>query len=154
MKRGEIEIEFEGDKDFVEKHYGEYKKELLKINNKVSPKDGSKSLEELEKESPLERLSLVEFYKEKQPQDHNENIVVFAYWITEKEVKKEFTSGDIIECYKIATIKKPAKISNYIRELTSPKKAYLIKGDSKRTYKLSLTGREFVEKELPKKIEI
>ena len=97
IKKGNVEIEVEGDKDFVEKHIGELKNELLKFIRKMPIEDSGKVIEKTNEE--LENISLAEFYKLKSPKDHNETVMVFAYWMTEKENKKEITPKDIDKCY-------------------------------------------------------
>jgi len=109
--------------------------------------------EALGEKMEMEKLSLAEFYKQKQPKDHNETIVVFAYWLTKREKQQEFTPKDIETCYSQIAIAKPANIPQYMKTLAGGKKAYLMRGDGRGRYKLSMTGDEFVERELPRKIE-
>ncbi len=153
IKQGEIEIEVEGDKEFVEKHIEEFKKELPRIAKELPSKEKIVSPEIPEKESELEKLSLAEFYKQKDPKNHNETVVVFAYWLTKKEKKEEFKTKDIGACYDEARISKPKNITQHVQAVASGKKAYLTKGSARTYYKLTLTGEEFVEKELPRRIE-
>jgi hypothetical protein len=151
IKFGEVEIEAEGDKDFVEKHIEEFKKEMPRIAKELPSKEVTQEISG--KRVELERLSLAEFYKQKQPKDHNETIVVFAYWLTKREKQQEFTPKAIEACYSQIAITKPANVPQFMKTLASGKKAYLQRGDRRGQYKLSMTGEEFVEKELPRKIE-
>lgn len=157
IRKGDTEIEIEGDKEFVEKHIEEFKEELSQIPE--VPLSEGKSIsptierEEKEQEPKLKDLSLAEFYKIKQPKDHNETVVVFAYWLTKKENKEEFKTGDISKCYDVARITKPKNTTQHIQRAASGKKAWLTTGYKKEYYKLTLTGEELVEKELPHKSE-
>ena len=152
IKLGEVEIEVEGDKEFVEKHIEEFKKEMPKIAKELPSK--KTVTPEIQKEKDeLERLSLAEFYKMKQPKDHNETVVVFAYWLRKKEGEEEFKTRDISNCYDTTRIQKPKNITQHIQAVASGKKAWLTGGSKKGFYKLTLTGEDFVEKELPHKSE-
>ncbi|MDY6985710.1 MAG: hypothetical protein SVE93_04825 [Candidatus Thermoplasmatota archaeon] len=154
IKRGEVEIEVEGDKEFVEKHIEEFKKEIPNIAKELSPKEKLIPPQEVSpEENELEGLSLAEFYKQKQPKDFNETAVVFAYWLTKKEGKEEFKASDIGACYDEVRMPKPKNITQHILALASGKKAQLAKGSKKGYYKLTSTGKDFVKKELPRKSE-
>lgn len=153
IKIGEDEIEAQGDKEFVEKHVEEFKKKMPKIAKEL-PRDEKIATPETPKEKvELEGLSLAEFYKQKQPKDHNEEVVVFAYWLTKKEKREEFEPKDIGSCYNEISLPKPTNIPLTMKTLAGGKKAYFIRGDKRGQYKLSMTGKEFVEKELPRKSE-
>jgi len=153
IKHGEVEIEAEGDKEFVEKHIEEFKKEIPKITKELPPKEKLITSEIPKKKVELEALSLAEFYKQKQPKDHNETVVVFAYWLAKNKGQEEFQTKDISACYDEAKIPKPKNVTQHISVMTSGRKAYLTAGFQKGRYKLTLTGEEFVEKELPPKKE-
>ena len=151
IKKGNVEIEVEGDKDFVEKHIGELKNELSKFIRKMPIEDSGKVIEKSNEE--LENISLAEFYKLKSPKDHNETVMVFAYWMTEKEIKKEITPKDINKCYSKIGVSKPVNIPDIMKKLASGKKAYLVKTGKRGFYKISMLGRDLIEKELPRKSE-
>lgn len=153
IKFGEVEIEAEGDKEFVEKHIEEFKKEMPKIAKELPPKEKTVTSETQKERVELEGLSLAEFYKQKQPRDHNETVVVFAYWLTKKEKKGEFKTKDITACYDGARIPKPKNATQHVQAVASGKKAQLTAGSKRGYYKLTLTGEDFVEKELPRKSE-
>ncbi|PNR87541.1 hypothetical protein X925_08890 [Petrotoga sp. 9T1HF07.CasAA.8.2] len=150
IKNGEVEIEAEGDKEFVEKHIKELKEEVLKFAKESPPKENS-STPEISTENELEKLSLVEFYKQKQPKDHNETVLVFAYWLTKRKKKEEFKTKDITACYDEVRIRKPKNTSQNVQN--GVKKALLTIGSENSYYKLTLSGEEFVEKVLPRKGE-
>lgn len=152
IKKGDIEIEVEGDKDFVEKHIKEFKGELQKVTEKALPEEKSVSqVTEKKEEIKLENLSLAEFYKMKQPKDHNETVVVFSYWLMIKEGKEEIRPKDIGECYSKIGIRKPTNIPHTMKILASGRKAYLSKTEKRGIYKIGMYGKELVEKELPRK---
>ena len=153
IKLGEAEIEVEGDKEFVEKHIEKFKKEMPKTAKEL-PSEEKTVIPETQKEDvELGKLSLAEFYKMKQPKDHNETVVVFAYWLTEKENKGEFRPKDIEECYTKTGIRKPSNIPQTMKVLARGDKAYLIKTGKRGLYKIGMFGKELVEKELPHKSE-
>jgi len=151
IKLNEVEIEVEGDREFVEKHIEEFKKEMSKSIRELPPKEKMTPPETSKDKSELEGLSLAEFYKQQQPKDYNEQVVIFSYWLTKKEGKLEFEPKDIDNCFAKTAIDKPKNIPQYMKVLSGGKKAYLTKGDKRGQYKLSITGRNFVEKELPSK---
>lgn len=153
IKLGKVEIEVEGDKEFVEKHIEEFKKEIPKIVKELPSKEKTVIPETQEEKVELKGLSLVEFYKQKDPKNHNETVVVFAYWLTEKEKKEEFSPKDIENCYSKIGIKKPANVPQIMKILASGGKAYLIKTRERGIYKISMLGKDLIEKELPRKSE-
>jgi len=153
IRLGEVEIEVEGDKEFVEKHIEEFRKEMPKIAKELPPKEEIISSEIQKEKVELEKLSLAEFYKQKQPRDHNEIVVIFAYWLTKKKGQEEFKPKDLLSCYDEARISKPKNISQHISYVCSGTKAYLTTGSKKGLYRLTLTGEDFVEGELPPKSE-
>jgi len=144
------EIEAEGDKEFVEKWIEEFKQEMPKYPERISPIEKIAIPEKPSGKPDLEKLSLAEFYQEEDPKNFNETFLVFAYWLQNKEGKSEFTPKDIKACYKIINLKTPANVPDVCRRLAGGKKAYFIK-EKKGIYKLSMRGEEFVEKSLPNK---
>lgn len=153
IKLGDVEIEAEGDKEFVEKHIEEFKKEMPNIAKELPPKEKIITPEISKEEVELEKLSLAEFYKQKLPKDHNETVVVFAYWLTKKENKEEFGPKDIEKCYAQIGVKKPTNVPQTMKILASGDKAYLIKFGKRGIYKISMLGKDLIENELPTKSE-
>lgn len=141
------------DKEFVEKHIEEFKKERPEIAKELPSKEKTAIPETQKEKVELEGRSLAEFYKQKNPKDHNETVVVFAYWLTKNGEKEEFKAKDIIDCYDETRISKPTNVSQHIRAVSSGRKAYLTAGSENGRYKLTLSGEDFVEKELPRKSE-
>ena len=87
------------------------------------------------------------------PKNKNETVVVFAYWLMEREKKKEFRTRDITDCFDEARLPKPANVTQHVINVSSGKIPYLTKGSAKGLWKLTLTGEKFVEEELPRKSE-
>jgi len=150
IRKGDIEIEIEGKKDFVEKHYQKLKEEILGIPIDIE-KHVAKSKAKKEKEKDKQLLiSLPEFYKEKNPKSHPDKTLVFAYWLTKKENIEEFQASDILECYDKARIRKPANIRDVLGQVSTATRALLLRSSQKGEYTLSLTGMTYVEEKLPK----
>jgi len=147
IKLGEVEIEAEGDKEFVEKHIEEFKKEMPKIAKELPPKEKIITPEIQKEEVELEKLSLAEFYKEKQPRDDIEVALTIAYYLTFSQQKKEFSNQEIKQMganlgYKLSN---PA---DTLKRAASGKKAYVLKIE-KGKWSLTIEGENFVQKELP-----
>jgi hypothetical protein len=155
IKKGDTEIDIAGDKNFVEKHIEKYKKEVFEPSKKISDEEISPIREGKKKESGLDEISLSEFYKKKKPKDykkHDENILIFSYYLSEIEKNEEFSPKNIEDCYEETSIPKPSNTARDMKSLASGKKAYLIKS-SRGIYKLSAIGKELVKNELPRKNE-
>jgi hypothetical protein len=149
IKLGEVEIEAEGDKDFVEKHIEEFKKEMPRIARELPSKEVTPEIprEKIE----LEKLSLAEFYKQKKPKEDMEVAITIAYYLTASEKREEFTNQEIKENasrlgYKLTNV------SDTLRRAASGKKAYVNKVTTGK-WALTVEGKSFVERELPRKIE-
>lgn len=151
IKLGEVEIEVEGDEEFVEKHVEEFRKEMPKIAKELPPKERVIPPEIQKEKVELGKLSLAEFYKQKQPRDDIEVAIVIAYYLISFEEREEFTNQEIKE----EANKLGYKLSNpadTLKRAASGKKAYVRKIE-KGKWTLTLEGRNFVEKELPKRSE-
>jgi len=150
IKFGEVEIEAHGDKEFVEKHIGEFRKEMPRIANELPSKEVTPEIprERIE----LGKLSIAEFYKEKKPKEDIEAAVTIAYYLTASEKREEFTNREIEDEAK----KLGYKLSNpadTLKKAASGKKAYVRKIE-KGKWTLTLEGKRFVEEELPRKSEV
>jgi len=143
IREGNHEFEIEGDKDFVENYYIKIKKDFFKsgdIEHRVINKEAS--------DLSLQNLSLIEFYKQKQPQNHNEIILVVADWLLNNENIEDFQpSMDILKQYDYIKLKKPSNIHQHISDLKD--NGLIMPGEMSNSYKLTLKGIEFVENELP-----
>jgi len=151
IKFGEAEIEADGDKEFVEKHIEELKKEILGIIKELPSKEKSAIPETQKEGSDFEGLSLAEFYKKRNPKTDIERVVTVAYYLCfcSSEKKAEFSNKEINE----ATEKIGYKITNIaqiLKEASKGKKAYLVKG-KRGLWRITKEGKRFVEEELPRK---
>jgi len=150
IKLGEVEIEAEGDKDFVEKHIEEFRKEMPRIAKELPSKEVTPEISRERIE--LGKLSIAEFYKERKPKEDIEVAVTIAYYLTTSEKKEEFTNQEIKE----EANKLGYKLSNpadTLKKAASGKKAYVRKIE-KGKWTLTLEGKRFVEEELPRKSEV
>lgn len=145
IREGNYEFEIEGDKEFVELYYTKIKEDFLK-NGVVERIVLNEEVSNLK----LKNLSMIDFYKLKEPQNHNDVILVIAYWLFSMENIEEFqASTDILKQYDNIKLKKPKNIHQHIGDLK--KDGLIMSGNQSGSYKLTLDGIEFVENELPKK---
>ncbi len=148
IKQNGVEIEVEGDKEFVEKHIEEFKKEIPKIAKGLSLKKKPVVSEIPKEKLELEKLSLAEFYKRKQPKEDLEVALTIAYYFRFHNGKEEFSNKQIKKETQ-NLIHKLSNIPGTLKNAASGKKAYVTKV-SKGKWKLTLDGEELVEKKLPK----
>jgi hypothetical protein len=149
IKQGKVEIEVEGDKEFVEKHIEEFEKEMPEIAKELPAKEVT--IETPKEKDALEELSLAEFYKQKQPKMDMDVVMTIAYYLTFSEKKEEFTNQEIKQKsdgigYKLSNV------ARTLKEAAKGKKAYVRK-IAKARWTLTSEGTKFVEKELPLKSE-
>lgn len=132
-KKGDFEIELQGDKEWVEKKFIEFIEGRI-----VEPNVSAKMLSE----------SLVEFLKSKgDPKEHIDRIIVFSYWLFHKENIESYNVDDIERCYDEARITKPSNINAFMNELQA--KGFLKTAgmkDGKKAWVITRTGEEYVEK--------
>ncbi|MEM0314371.1 MAG: hypothetical protein QXQ41_07485, partial [Candidatus Bathyarchaeia archaeon] len=99
-RKGDLEIELQGDKEWVENKFKDFIGE--KIFEPIALVAGTKTLLD----------SLVEFLKSKgDPKEHIDRILVFSYWLFYKENIKSYNVDDIAKCYDETRITKPANIN-------------------------------------------
>jgi len=145
IKEGNYEFEIQGDKEFVEKYYVELKEEFFstRIGEHAKLKRRGNYLD-------LTQISLIDFYKSKQPQNHTETIALIAYWLLNNQNLEDFQSTkDILKAYDKIKLKKPGNIHQHISELK--KEGLIMAGSKSGSYKLTMHGIEYVENYLPKK---
>lgn len=141
-KKGDMEIEVQGDKAFVEEKF----KELLKLEIKSTLEQG---LSDEKKEIKYDKeISLVEFLNQKNPKSHGDKILIFGYYLERIKGYEAFNIDDIEKCYQDARIPKTKNFSLYITRLI--RQGYLMdsdqKKDNKKAWLLTKNGREYVEK--------
>jgi len=151
IKLGDVEIEAEGDRDFVKKQIEELKEEMLKIAERLPPREKIVTPEIPKGEVELGERSLAEFYKLKQPEGDIEVALTIACYLTSSGKREEFTNSEIgKEASKLGF-----KLSNpamTLKEAAKGKKAYVRK-IAKGKWALTVEGTNFVKKELPRKSE-
>jgi hypothetical protein len=147
IKNGNYEFEVNGDKEFVEKYFSEYYIQKQPSSEK-KPDHTREDADENLSSNELDNLSLVEFYKLKDPKDLNETSLVFAYWLRNKKGVDEFKTSDITKCFDEIRLPKP-NTAQHIAAISTAKKPWLTQGSGKGMYKITLSGEEFVEKSLP-----
>jgi hypothetical protein len=94
-----------------------------------------------------EKIGLREFYREKNPSNHYEKVVVFVYYLMKFNLKKEVKFGEILSSYEEVNEKKPSIIDivkNSIRY-----KGWLEAGPEKFSARLTISGENFVKFDLP-----
>lgn len=153
IKLRDVEIEAEGDKEFVEKHIEEFKKEMPKIAKELPSKEKVVVSEVAKEKVGLPEQSLGELYSQAQPQGNMETVLVFAYYLTEKEGKEQFKIADIRRCFNETQIREPGNLSRDMKTLASAKKVCLTrrgKGPGAQ-YTLIRPGKALIEKKLVQK---
>ncbi len=153
IRRGETEIDLQGDKAFVIEHLEILGKELPKAFEDEEVSRGPVTQKRHMRDRELQKLSLAEFYKERRPETKTQAVVTFAYWLTKREGKNEFKGTDIMSCFDEVRIPKPENVHDILGKLASGSKAHITPSSSKGHWKLTLTGEEFVENQLSEKKE-
>lgn len=149
IKKGQVELEIEGDKQFIDSRFNQLWNTLVQYPS--TEEDGA-TTEKGEKLRSLEGLSLAEFYKSKSPRNHQETMLLFYYWLKRAEGMDEAHHSEIGKCYEQIAIPKDSAPSTTVKRLASGKKGYLMSVTKKKGYyKLTISGEAFVENELPGK---
>jgi len=135
-RKGDFEVEVQGDKDWVEKKFEEMTtKEITIVGAKAPKKEGMPE-------------SLGEFLDIKgNPKKHTDIMAVFAYWLFKVEKMESFNAKDILGCYDQTRITKPERehvaIDNNVkRHLFAEAKE---KKDAVKAWVITKTGEEYVE---------
>ena len=135
FRKGDFEVEVQGDEKWVENKF----KELISKSFQTLPKEISK------KEMPE---TLVEFLDMKgDPKKHTDVVAVYAYWLFKKENFRCFNVRDIIACYDRTRRAKPrnpnqiinVNVAKHIFAEASEKK------DGLKAWVITRTGEEYVE---------
>jgi hypothetical protein len=97
------------------------------------------------------RPSLVEFMDAKFPLTNEERNIVFLYYLQRNLKLKMITTDHIYTCYRHAKIRVPLNLENSLR-ITADQHKWI---RTTKTGKMTLTtvGRQYVEKQLPKKVK-
>lgn len=137
VKKGDFELEVQGDKQWVEDKFKELTGERFQVA--IAKKLDTETIPD----------TLVEFLEQKgNPQRHTELVTVFAYWLFKVEKTKFFNAKDIVSCYDKTRRVKP-KNTNQIINTNVRSNLFAEASEKKEGYKawfLTHRGEEFVEK--------
>lgn len=143
FRKGDIEIEVQGDKGWVEKKFGELTtKEISIVGAKVPEIEGAKV------EGVALPSSLVEFLRQKgSPSRHADLVPIFGYWLFHKRDIRVFNRIDIEACYSDARIPEStntAQIINQVQGIGNFRREEE-KKDGKIAWTITPTGEKYVE---------
>lgn len=136
IKRGDYEVEVQGDKDWVEAKY----KELT--NEKDTP-----SIPKVIEIGTMPE-TLGEFLDLKgDPSKHTDAIAVFAYWLYKVEKMSSFNVQDMLGCYDKTRKVKPSNVNQIINQNVA---SHLFadaseKKDNLKAWVITRKGEEYVE---------
>jgi len=135
-KKGDFEVELQGDKDWVDSKFKE-----LTESKTISPAVTSSK-------GVVPATSLVEFIKAKgNPSDHTDIAIIFSYWLHKKEKMISYNKTDIENCYAKARITKPANVTDLMNRVQG--KGYVMpaseKKDNKKAWVITRSGENYVE---------
>ena len=143
IKKGDLEIEVQGDKKWVEAKFKELSDEMKSIKlvdftQPPTPSDPTPSgLPD----------SISEFLKQKgSPKTHTDRAMVFSYWLSKKKNTFSYNSVDIDQCFQEALIAKPANTND--RMNSNQKKGFLLRAPDKddlKTWRITSSGEEYVQ---------
>lgn len=108
-------------------------------------------MEDLELDAAVDRPSLVEFMDTKLPITNEERNVVFLYYLQNILKIKPITMDHIFTCYRQAKIRAPLNIENSLR-MTAEHRGW-IKANQNGSMTVTPDGKQYVEKQLPKKVK-
>lgn len=144
-KKGDFEVEVQGDKAWVEEKFEQLKKDLP--SKMVTSGSSTSQTATPIAETTALTDSLVEFLKSKgSPSSHIDVELLFAYWLLKKRNMESYNIVDIQNCYAEARITKPANITDVMNGLQE--KGYAMpkdKKDGKKAWVITGTGEEYVE---------
>jgi len=135
-RKGDFEVEVQGDKDWVEKKFAELtSKEIAIKGAKVLRIEGMPG-------------TLGEFLDMKgNPKKHTDISVVFAYWLLKVDKMKSFNVENIEKCYDLT---RQTKSSNIHVTMTTNVQRHVFgeakeKKDGKKAWVITRKGEEYVE---------
>lgn len=146
FKRADAELEVEGDKKFVTKHYNEFKASLGRevaakptlLPEVKAGRGSAASKSEIKPASPREFLDRYALKR------HVDIVLAFGYFLEKSRSLKSFSAVDVNACYYEAKIE-PSNTSQMI--INNIKKGFMMQAQrsgAKRTYMLTRTGEQFV----------
>lgn len=108
-------------------------------------------LEDLKLNAASGRPSLVEFMDAKLPITNEERNVVFMYYLQHVLKVKPITLDHVYTCYRQVKIRAPLNIENSLR-MTAEHRGW-IKANQNGSMTITPDGKQYVEKQLPKKVK-
>ena len=136
VRKGDFEVEVQGDKEFVLRKYPELAA-LVTNQAKATP----------ELSSPPGQQSLAEFLREKNPTSHNDFGIVYAYYLHKSKGYDSYNVDDIDKCYTDSRTQKPKNLNAVMDSNVS--RGFLMvadaKKDGKKAWVITRTGEEYVE---------
>jgi hypothetical protein len=136
IRKGDFEVEVQGDKIWVESKFKELTTQEVAIP--VSKKVATEGIPE----------TLGEFLDQKgNPSKHTDSMAIFAYWLFKVQKAESFNVKDMIDCYDKTRKAKPSNpnqiinqnVQRHIFAEASEKK------DGLKAWVITRTGEEFVE---------
>lgn len=147
IKKGEIEFEIEGDKEFVRELFKEFKTDMESM-----PESKIENIQPItsQEEQPIyKKYSIQKIYKSISLKINLDRILFFGYWISKVDGKKEFSIDDILEYFTKFSLNKPSYPSRDFRSLVN-KRGHLIVGSNEDLYSISYDGIQYIEEKLDK----
>jgi len=139
-RKGDYELELEGDKDWVERIFKEFMESGIK---KILPENITARAGKIE-EPPT---SLAEFLRSKgDPKEHIDLIIAFSYWLFHVENMESYNVDDIRRCYDKARIPQPRNPTDLMNKLQ--RKGWLKSAgekEGKKAWVITPSGEEYVE---------
>lgn len=136
-RKGDFEVDVQGDKTWVENKFKELTEGKLVTMEEAPPK--------------VEGLpeSLGEFIRARgNPSKHGDIAIVFSYWLHKKEKMSSYNIDDIEKCYDDTRTRKPKNIGDAMNKAQA--KAYLMpaskKKERRKAWVITRAGEEYVEK--------
>jgi hypothetical protein len=108
-------------------------------------------IEDLKLGAASGRPALVEFMDAKLPITNEERNLVFLYYLQHILKVKPITLDHVYTCYREAKIRAPLNIENSLR-MTAEHRGW-IKANQNGTMSVTADGKQYVEKQLPKKVK-
>jgi hypothetical protein len=136
VKRGDFEVEVQGDREWVERKYKELTTERIAI-----PAPENIKTEEMPG-------TIGEFLDIKgNPSKHTDSVTVFAYWLFKVEKKATFNVQDILNCYDRTRKAKPSNVNQIVNQNVA---SHIFaeaseKKDGLKAWVITRKGEEYVE---------
>ena len=140
-RKGDRELELEGDKEWIEKIF----KEFMKSEIKETIPEGMTTEKGKVKEIPM---SLVEFLKSKgDPKEHADLVIAFSYWLFHMENMESYNVDDIRRCYDEARITPPKNPTDTMNKMQGKGWLKFVgEKDGKKAWVITRSGEEYVER--------